>query len=91
MLKKRLEGDEAWSGFGTQVGQTKCQTQQTELAFLVPPSQRSKARYMNVEPLVRWGRETLRSSSPRPPKSLRTARCHGSRRNSAGCESSART
>jgi hypothetical protein len=60
LLKKRLESDEAWSGFGTQVGQAKCQTQQTELAFLVPPSQRSKARYMNVEPLVRWGRETLR-------------------------------
>ena len=33
--------------------------QQTELAGLVPPSQRSKARFMNVGKLVDWGTETL--------------------------------
>ena len=33
--------------------------QQTELAGLVPPSQRSKARFMNVAKLVAWGVETL--------------------------------
>jgi hypothetical protein len=59
LLKSQLEADEMWGGFCTQVGQTKFQTQQTELAFLVPPSQRSKARYMNLGPLLEWGRRTL--------------------------------
>jgi hypothetical protein len=59
LLKSQLEADELWSRFCTQAGQTKFQTQQTELAFLVPPSQRSKARYMNLGPLVQWGRRTL--------------------------------
>lgn len=39
LLKSQLEGDETWGPFCTKVGQTKFQTQQTELAFLVPPSQ----------------------------------------------------
>ena len=60
LLKSLLEEDDSWSQFCTQAGQTKFQTQQTELAFLVPPSQRSKARYMNLGPIVNWGRETLR-------------------------------
>jgi len=59
LLKSQLGADELWSRFCTQAGQTKFQTQQTELAFLVPPSQRSKARYMNLGPLVQWGRRTL--------------------------------
>lgn len=60
LLKSLLEGDTAWGPFCTQAGQTKFQTQQTELAFLAPPSQRSKARYMNLGPIVNWGRETLK-------------------------------
>ena len=60
LLKALLEADDSWSAFCTQTGQTKFQTQPTELAFLVPPSQRSKARYMNLGPIVNWGRETLR-------------------------------
>ena len=60
LLKSQLEADETWSCFSTQACQAKLQTQQTELAFLVPPSQRSKARYMNLGPLVDWGRRTLK-------------------------------
>jgi hypothetical protein len=59
LLKSQLEADPMWSRFCTQTGQAKFQTQQTELALLVPPSQRSKARYMNLGPLVEWGRRTL--------------------------------
>ena len=59
LLKARLEKDPTWKAFCTQAAQTKFQTQQTELAFLVPPSQRSKARFMNLGNLVRWARETL--------------------------------
>ena len=59
LLKARLEGDERWKQFANQVGQTKFSLQQTELALLVPPSQRSKARFMNLGGLVEWGRKTL--------------------------------
>ncbi len=60
LLKHRLEKNVQWKAFCRQVGQTKFKTQQTELAFLVPPSQRSKARFMNLGPLLRWARKTLR-------------------------------
>lgn len=66
LLKRRLQRDSRWAEFSRQVGQTKFQVQQTELAFLVPPSQRSKARYMNLETLIRWGQGTLRVLDERP-------------------------
>jgi hypothetical protein len=59
MLKARLESDEQWKAFTAKSGQTKCNIQQTELAFLVPPSQRSKARFMNLGTLIAWGARTL--------------------------------
>jgi hypothetical protein len=59
LLKARLEGDERWTAYASQLGQTKFAVQQTELACLTPPSQRSKARFMNVGGLVEWGRQTL--------------------------------
>jgi hypothetical protein len=59
LLKARLEGDPRWTSYASQSGQTKFAIQQTELAGLVPPSQRSKARFMNVGGLVEWGRKTL--------------------------------
>src|SRR5207244_3843093 len=59
LLKARLEGDERWKSYASQLGQAKFALQQTELAFLTPPSQRSKARFMNLGGLVDWGRKTL--------------------------------
>ena len=59
LLKARLEGAERWKSYASQLGQAKFALQQTELAFLTPPSQRSKARFMNVGGLVEWGRKTL--------------------------------
>jgi len=59
LLKARLERDERWNSFASKSGQAKSAVQQTELAFLAPPSQRSKARFMNVHELVNWGRKTL--------------------------------
>ncbi len=59
LLKKRLHNDERWKQFQKQLGQTKAEIQQTELAFLTPPSQRSKARYMNVDKLVLWAEKVL--------------------------------
>jgi hypothetical protein len=59
LLRARLERDDPWNRFASQAGRTKSQIQQTEWAFLVPPSQRSKARYMNLGELVAWGKKTL--------------------------------
>ena len=59
LLKKELEGDECWSQYLQHLASLKSQLQQTNLAFLVPPSPKSKARYMNLEELVRWGNSTL--------------------------------
>ena len=59
LLKARLEGDERWRSYNTDAAKAKCEVQQTELACLAPPSQRSKARFMNVGKLVDWGVKTL--------------------------------
>ncbi len=55
VLKRILAKDEKWSEFASFAGRAKVRVQQTPLAPLSPPNQRSKARYMNVDKLVRWG------------------------------------
>jgi hypothetical protein len=59
LLKHTLQHDEHWQAFTRQAAQSKSQIQQTALAFLAPPNQRAKARYMNLEILVRWGQRAL--------------------------------
>ena len=59
VLKHELERDETWLEFTRLAAQTKNRVQQTPLAFLAPPNQRTKARYMNVDILVRWGQGLL--------------------------------
>jgi hypothetical protein len=59
LLKARLERDPRWKAYGSQLAYAKFAVQQTALACLAPPSQRSKARFMNVDGLVRWGIQTL--------------------------------
>ena len=59
VLKRELAGDERWFGYLQALGQTKLRLLQTPLAYLVPPSPKSKARYMNLEQLVAWGQKAL--------------------------------
>ena len=59
LLKQRFEHDLRWVMFVKHLGQTKFRLQQTELAYLVGPSLRPKARYMNLGPVLRWARLTL--------------------------------
>jgi hypothetical protein len=59
LLKRTLEGDPQWTAFAQQATRTKQQVYLTPLAFLAPPQQRGKARYMNVDTLVAWGRKVL--------------------------------
>lgn len=60
LLKHRLEKEPRWKEFQTKVGQTRCAVQQTELAFLTPPSPKAKARFMNLEPQLAWAEEVLK-------------------------------
>jgi len=59
LLKRLFEKDAQWNLFLKQSLITKAQVQQTDLAFLASPSQRSKARYMNIDTMVAWGQDVL--------------------------------
>ena len=66
LLKRRLGGNDRWKAFCHQAGQAKFQTGQTELAFLTPPRQRSKARFMNLDSLLSWANRTLAALEQKP-------------------------
>lgn len=59
LLKASLESFDSWRTFLSRSAICSSQLQQTELAALRPPKQRSKARYMNLDPLVGWGTSIL--------------------------------
>lgn len=54
LLKALLLGSQMWKDFQHQLGQSKFASQQTLVGYAAAPSQRSKARFMNLERLVRW-------------------------------------
>ncbi len=59
VLKRELNDDPSWIAFTGLMGRTKSRLQQTELAHLCPPAQRTKARYMNIDQQIEWGTKTL--------------------------------
>jgi hypothetical protein len=59
LLQRELEKDPRWTKFIGHVNQTRSRLALTNLACLIPPNLKTKARYMNVEPLARWGRRAL--------------------------------
>jgi len=59
LLKHRLEKEPRWQAFQRQIGQTRCAIQQTEMAFLVPPTPKPKARFMNLQPQLAWAEGVL--------------------------------
>lgn len=59
VLKQELCADDRWNEFTGLATSTRKKVQQTQLAATAPPNQRSKARYMNVEPLIKWGLDKL--------------------------------
>jgi hypothetical protein len=58
-FEKLIGKSETFQSFCAAMGRTRCRVQQTELAHLTPPSLKTKARFMNVEPIVRWARLIL--------------------------------
>ena len=60
LLQGQLEKDPRWAKFIACLNRTRSQIQLTDLAFLTPPELKAKSRYLNLPPLARWGRETLK-------------------------------
>jgi hypothetical protein len=59
VLKRRFEDDPQWSEYIGRLGQVKSHIRQTIDAFQASPSLRPKARYMNLESLLKWSRRIL--------------------------------
>lgn len=66
LLKGRLEKDPHWPAFTAWVARVRCAIQQTELAALVPPGSRPKARFMNLGPQLDWAEKVLAVVDHRP-------------------------
>lgn len=64
LLKGLLEGDERWQAFVRQCAATSARVRQTVGSFLLPPTLRSKARYMNLEALLNWATRMQALRSP---------------------------
>lgn len=58
-LKAHWRDDAHWQDFLKQTGATLSRFQQTDLAFLLPPRQRSKARYMAIDAHIEWAQRLI--------------------------------
>jgi hypothetical protein len=59
VVKQELNGNARWNAFLHAMNHTKTLIRQTSLAHLMPPQPREKARFMNADKFVTWGRDTL--------------------------------
>jgi hypothetical protein len=55
IFEKVVGKDERFVEFQKQVGLTRNRVQQTELSHFAPPPMKTKSRFMNLGPLLRWG------------------------------------
>lgn len=70
LLKHLLLADPRWAEMLGQIGKTRAALQQTEWAFLLPPAQRTKSRYLNLGELLGWAKRTLYLVANEPPQLL---------------------
>jgi hypothetical protein len=73
VVEHELEEDPCWREFTHLAAQTKQRVQQTALAFLAPPNQRTKARYMNLESLSTQAK-VMRYFGPMPLSTAKSDR-----------------
>jgi hypothetical protein len=59
LLKHELDKDRSWQAFVGEVTRFKQRVSVTPLACLLPPQQRGKARYLNIDVLVDWAEKKL--------------------------------
>lgn len=54
IFKSKIGNSPRFQTFSSQMGTTRSQVQQTELAHLAPPKQKTKARFMNMAATLTW-------------------------------------
>lgn len=59
VLERQIGHTEAFKAFMTLLGRTRSSIQQTELSHFTPPSQKLKARFMNLGATLRWAEMVL--------------------------------
>lgn len=59
LIKAELHTDKRWNSFLKQCGQARTSLKQTQFHFLLPPRQRTKARYSDVAPRIEWGEKMI--------------------------------
>ena len=75
LFRDELEPDELYQTFAQRCARTRQQLQQTPLAFLKPPVQRSKARYMNIDTLMDWAQKVLNYEQQQDFSLISTVHC----------------
>jgi hypothetical protein len=58
-LEALLKQDADYEAFAQRLGQSRSALQQTELAHFTPPPFKTKARFMNLQPTIRWAAAVL--------------------------------
>jgi hypothetical protein len=58
-MKGLFEQDENWMSFVEYASIAQQFMRQTEVAALAPPNQRSKARYLNIDIIIRWAQRIM--------------------------------
>lgn len=58
-LEALLTRDENWEAFTQKLGRSRSALQQTELAQFIPPAFKIKARFMNLQSILRWASSVL--------------------------------
>jgi hypothetical protein len=73
LLEAELKEDPHWQSFLRQAALCRSRCQQTPLSPLMPPVQRTKARWMNLKPLITWGLDVIQNPAPEwaPPSELK--------------------
>lgn len=56
VFEQLIGKDERFKEYLSKLGRTRSTVQQTELSHFTPPPQKPKARFMNLGPILRWGR-----------------------------------
>lgn len=60
LMKKELEFEEKYLSFSQKCHLTRQKLQQTKNSYLMPPNQRSKCRYLNLDDLIKWGKNIIK-------------------------------
>jgi hypothetical protein len=66
LLERELKEDPQWESFLKQTAATRCLCQQSSLSYLMPPAQRTKARWMNLKPVIDWALKVVQNAQVCP-------------------------